>query len=184
MKRLGQPDAAWPGRAGRQQGFTLFELVLVIVLVAVFSGVLLKRFTMYQEMAEKAGMEQTAGVLRSALHLQMAGLITRGRIGDIPKLAEVNPFSLLAERQHNYVGEYFDPKDIPTGSWYYDLKNRQVVYLVHRDAHFSPNLRGECIVRFQIVPVYNAPLPGEAATVKELGGITLREVEPYQWDIR
>jgi general secretion pathway protein G len=167
------------------RGFTLFELMLVIVLLATFAGILFGRFLRYQELAEKAAMEQTAGAIRSALHLQMAGLITRGRVADIPRLAAVNPFKLLAERQKNYVGEYYDAREVPTGSWYYDLKNKQIVYLVHRGTHFTPNAAGEKLVRYKVTLIYNEPLPGDSPSVShELGGVTLTEVEPYIWNIQ
>lgn len=169
----------------RVRGFTLFELMLVIVLIATFAGILFGRFLRYQELAEKAAMEQTAGTIRSALHLQMAGLITRGRVADIPRLAVVNPFKLLTERQNNYVGEYYDAREVPTGSWYYDLRNKQIVYLVHRGAHFTPNAAGERLVRYKVTLVYNEPLPGnDPSEPRELGGVTLTEVEPYIWNIQ
>ena len=175
-------------RSGRlyskvQCGFTLFELILVIVLVAIFAGILLGRFLIYQEMAEKASMELTAGTIRSAINLQAAGLVSRGRASDITKLATVNPFKWLTEKQKNYAGEYYDPKNVPPGSWYYDLRNKEVVYLVYRGAHFAPNRQGEKLVRFKVAVVYNDALAGDTdLSRRDLGGIAFREVEPYVWD--
>jgi prepilin-type N-terminal cleavage/methylation domain-containing protein len=168
----------------RSAGFTLFELIIVIILVAVFAGVLLGRFQMYQEAAEKAAMEQTAGAIRSALNIQLAALIARGRAGDIPRLAALNPVTLLAEKQRNYVGEYYDVagSDIAPGSWYYDLKSRQLVYLVDRGTHFVPDKSGRKWVRYRVGLVYNdAVSPAGDASDREIAGITFTEVEPYIW---
>lgn len=171
----------------RSAGFTLFELIIVIILVAVFAGILLGRFQMYQEAAEKAAMEQTAGAIRSALNIQLAALIARGRTEDIPRLAALNPVTLLAEKQRNYVGEYYDTagSDIPPGSWYYDLKNRQLVYLVDRGVHFVPDKDGRKWVRYRVSIVYNNALSGAGnAAGREIAGIVFREVEPYAWKPR
>ncbi|HEY8606807.1 MAG TPA: prepilin-type N-terminal cleavage/methylation domain-containing protein [Noviherbaspirillum sp.] len=186
--------AATPYRPGRgsvmrvlrgARGFTLFELVIVICIVALFSAFLLDRLRLYQEMAEKAAMEQTAGSLRSALHLQMASLIAKGRMQDIEKLAEINPFSLLAERQGNYLGEYDAPPDgeLASGSWYYDRQRREVVYLVHLRRHFvSADAAGDR-VRYKVAVLYNDQLPPPLAA-REVGGLSFREQAPYQWRIQ
>lgn len=174
-----------PGRMIRSaSGFTLLELMLAIVLVGVFAGILLGRFVGYQEMAEKAAMEQTAGAIRSALAIQSAALIARGRAEDIPKLLNINPMNLLRDAQHNYAGEYFEPRagEIAPGSWYFDLKRKELVYLVHRGTGFASG-PGAKAVRFKIGLVYNddltpAPL---IAPRRELGGVTLYTVMPYRW---
>lgn len=169
-------------------GFTLFELILVVILVAVFAGILLGRFLIYQEMAEKAAMEQTAGAVRSALNLQVAKLLTQGRVEDIPKIATVNPMNFMTDQQRNYVGEFYEATlaDIPPGSWYYDLKHQELVYLVFRGSHFVPDPDGLKRVRYKIGLVYNEELFRDAATLgkKDLGGVVLKEVAPYTWDVR
>lgn len=167
----------------RSRGFTLFELVLVIVVVALAASILFGRTLDYQEMAEKTAMEQTAGVVRSALAMQLSGLIARGRMEDIPKLKAVNPMMLLAEVPKNYVGEYYGtPDDIPAGSWYFDLKSRELVYLIRHGMHFQSKQKGSKAVLYRVNLVYNDWLP--AADSKEAGGILLQEVQPYTWVIK
>lgn len=176
-----------PGRI-RSAGFTLFELIVVIILVAVLAAVLLGRFLIYQEMAEKTAMEQTVGAIQSALTIQLAGLIARGQMQDISRLAAVNPMTLLSGTQKNYAGEYFavKPGDIPSGNWYFDLKNRQLVYSVQHGAHFVADESGNKTVRYKVVLVYNDWLrtSSEGEAGKEIGGITLKEVRPYSWTIQ
>ncbi|RJF98849.1 pilus assembly FimT family protein [Noviherbaspirillum saxi] len=169
----------------RALGFTLFELVLSILVVSLFAGKMAERFVDYQEHAEKAAMEQTVGSIRSALNIRMAALIARGRSEDAVKLLDINPFSLLNEQQKNYAGEFYDVTgDIPTGSWYYDLRARQAVYLVQRGSHFVSSDNGKRI-RFKTALVYNTPLPGETDNKSnDLGGVAFREVQPYKWEIR
>ena len=170
-----------------KNGFTLFELIVVIIIVSVLAWSFLGRFLTLQEAAEKAAMEYTVGAIRSALNIQLAGLMTRGRMQDLPLLAAENPFNFLSGKQKNYVGEFYDAQiaDIPRGSWYFDLKHKQLVYLVWRGTHFVPDAQGNKWVRFQVNLVYNDALRGAALSpaTKEIGGITLEEVQPYRWVI-
>ncbi|KRB84609.1 type II secretion system protein [Noviherbaspirillum sp. Root189] len=181
----GKATTAVRSRA-RALGFTLFELILSLMVVSLFAGKLAERFVDYQEQAEKAAMEQTVGSIRSALNIRIAALVARGRSEDAGKLLEINPFTLLNEQQKNYAGEHYDVQadSISTGSWYYDLKARQVVYLVQRSDHFSSSGGGKAI-RFKTELVYNSPLPGEQGDrSKDVGGVTFRVVQPYTWEIR
>ncbi len=170
----------------RTSGFTLFELIIVVIVVAIFAGILLGRFLTYQELAEKAAMEQTAGAVRSALNIQVAGLIARGRAGEIPKLATINPMRFLTDQQKNYAGEFFDidPEGIPSGSWYFDLKHKELVYLVDRGTHFAPDGNGQKWVRYKVVVVRNEDFPALFGNRNDVAGIALKEVKPYKWDIR
>lgn len=166
-------------------GFTLLELVTVIVVVSILSGVLIGRFLIYLEMAEKTAMEQTVGAIRSGLNIQMAGLIARGRTEDISRLVTTNPMKFLSGKQKNYAGEFFGGKlpDINPGNWYFDLKDRQLVYLVGRDAHFVPGEDGRKWIRYRLSLVFNESSLADTqrSILQEIGGVTLEEVAPYKW---
>ncbi|MGH8743276.1 MAG: type II secretion system protein, partial [Burkholderiales bacterium] len=51
-----------------RRGFTLIELIVVVTIISFLAAILLNRIPLYQEAAEKTAMEQTVGVIRSALH--------------------------------------------------------------------------------------------------------------------
>ena len=167
------------------QGFTLFELLVVIAIIGTLGAVLLDRVLRYQEYAEKTAMEQTAGILRSALHLQLAEYLVRGKWQDVEKMALSNPMDWLAEKPENYLGEYLYPKpgEIPPGNWYFDLENRTLIYLVRSDRHFVADGEDRKWVRYQVSPVYgdNGKESGLAADKREINGIRLTLVEAYQW---
>lgn len=168
-----------------QRGFTLLELVVVIALVGVLGAAALDRLWFYQEQAEKVVMEQTASILRSAMRLQMADLIVRQEISRIPGLANQNPMDWLAEKPGNYLGEFSNPApgSMAPGNWYFDSKQRVLVYLVERGNHFVPDRSGIKQVRYRVTPVESlrAKENGGMADVMEIAGLKLVPVEPYRW---
>jgi general secretion pathway protein G len=165
-----------------QRGFTLFELVTVLVVFSTLVAVLLTRVPKYQELAEKTAMEQTAGAIRSALNIRVASYLAKDRISEIPRLAQENPMNWLVEKPYNYAGEYFDPRpgDVPVGSWYFDLKDRSLVYKVETGEYFAGDIKGRKQVRYRVVLVYNEPDSSATGVKKELGGAVLK-ADPYVW---
>jgi prepilin-type N-terminal cleavage/methylation domain-containing protein len=138
----------------RSRGFTLFEFAIVIAIMAVLGGAMISRtYTTnkdgevdtngqgqgYQAQAERAQVATIIGAVRSALHLRVAKLVTTGRERDLPGLVDENPMRWLAEVPSNYVGEYFSPKttELPLESWYYDKKNKTLVYLYNHGRNAS-----------------------------------------------
>jgi len=171
-----------PCRRFEKKGFTLLELVVVIAIIGILAGVLLSRVLYTMEQAEKVAMEQTVGAIRSAMHLQMAALITRNRMDEIPHLAEQNPMSWLMEKPKVYVGEFFDPKiaEMQKGSWYYDLKDSSLVYLVNMGNHFSMQSDGPKLIRYHTSVEYG-PSRQTGGGTKEFSGMVFKEVEEFRW---
>ena len=181
-------------RTPRQRGFTLFEFLIVIMIISMLGVVALDRLLYYRVVAEKTVVEQTVGTIRSALHLQLANYLVRDRARDIPALSRDNPMNWLAEKPPNYVGEYFDPKpgDIAVGNWYFDMRNRYLVYLVKNGEYFVPAREGAPKwVRYRVKMIYNEAdkrveaggAKNSAATVdtSNIGGVVLEPVEPGKW---
>src|SRR5689334_22551820 len=86
------------------RGFSLVELAVVVALIAVLAGLLLDRTLYYQEVAEKASMEQVAAVLRSSVNLRAAELALENRFAELDALVLKNPFDLLVRKPQNYLG--------------------------------------------------------------------------------
>ena len=170
----------------RKNGFTLIEFVVVIIIFSTLGAVLLDRIWFYQEAAEKAAMEQMAGTLRSALHFQIADRLLNGKTADMAELAQDNPMDWLAEPPANYVGDRFAPPvgEVPKGSWYFDLKDRHLVYLVSRGEHFTPNQQGRKEVRYAVQIIYSSKktqAEREIAVKEDINGVILALAEPYHW---
>ncbi|WP_212786262.1 prepilin-type N-terminal cleavage/methylation domain-containing protein [Ferrigenium kumadai] len=162
------------------KGFTLIELVVVIIIVMVMMGLFLDRARFYQEQAEKTAMEQVAGAIQSALIMQYGQILTRGKQFDVAALAEDNPMNWLQKKPHNYAGEFYDPapSSVESGNWVFDLKSRDLIYVVHNANYFKPGKDGNKWIRFHVV-VNTEPLrPGAQP---ELTGLLFDPVEPYSW---
>ncbi|HEX5336985.1 MAG TPA: prepilin-type N-terminal cleavage/methylation domain-containing protein [Gallionella sp.] len=165
-------------------GFTLIELIVVVIIVAILTGLFLKRISFYQEQAEKAAMESVAAVIQSALVIQVGHVLARGKSADLVALANDNPMNWLQKRPPNYAGEFNGPTplSVKSGNWVFDLKSRDLIYVVHNGNHFTPGKDGNKWVRFHVVLNYEpSRLPSQRDAPPELTGTQFAPVEPYAW---
>jgi general secretion pathway protein G len=168
-----------------RNGFTLIELAVVVCIIAILATVLLNRVLFYNEQAEKVAMEQTLGTLRSALHLQVAAYLLNGKTTQLDQLADQNPMNWLSEKPSNYAGEFYSPKDgiIATGSWYYDVPSKNLVYLAHHHENLHATPEGSNRLLFRAKISHSAPLAldGDKSGINEIDGVVLEPLVNYQW---
>lgn len=121
----------WPRSAeATQGGFSLLELVVVIVLIGVLIAVALDRLLPWIDEAERVAVMRLEGELRSALMLEAARHIARGDRAGLEQLHGANPMALLLERPRNYLGEYSatEGMHVPDRYWFFDRERRELVY--------------------------------------------------------
>lgn len=166
------------------KGFTLIELIVVITVIVVLMGLFLNRALFYVEQAEKTAMEEVAGTIQSALTMQYGQILTRGKSSDVAALAQDNPMNWLQKRPRNYAGEFYDPTtlSVESGNWVFDLKSRDLIYLVRNADHFRPGKDGKKWIRFHVTINYEVSrLPSLKNAPPELTGIVFKPVDPYSW---
>ena len=166
------------------KGFTLLELIVVIAIIVVLMGAFLNRALFYQEQAEKTAMEQVAGSIQSALTLQYGQIITRGKPSDIDALEQDNPMNWMQKKPANYAGEFYDPMPlaVASGNWVFDLKSRELVYVLNNANYFKPGRDGKRWIRFRVTASREpSPLPSLQDAPPELTGLSFEPVEPYAW---
>ncbi len=166
------------------KGFTLIELVIVIIIIVVMAGLFLTRVPLYQEQAEKAAMQQVEGALQSALVLRYGALMARDALDEreLSILAADNPISWLQKAPRNYMGEYYDPspRSVAPGNWMFDLKSRDLIYVVDHAENFKPGKDGNKWIRFHVRLDYE-PALGRRGSGKQLAVTQFEPTEPYHW---
>jgi general secretion pathway protein G len=173
------------GRVAGQRGFSLLELVIVIAIISVLLVLAINRLLGLQVDAERVAMEQVVGVLRSAIGIKVAEQIVRQDVGALRVLEGSNPMDRLAELPGNYLGELdgANPATLEDGNWYYDRRERALVYLVRNQQYFAAGLPGPPRARFAIRVVYaDGNGNGRYDPGKEkIEGLRLAALEPYRW---
>lgn len=169
--------------AGRQAGFTLFELIVVVCIVALIAGILFNRLRLYEEAAEKAAMQQTAAAIKSALQMRVASYMISGRDNEIEKLRNENPVNWLQEKPANYDGEFYADAyaRVRPGSWYFDLTRRELIYVINLGDNFKPGPDARKWVRYRVRIGYEE-VPGQGAPPRKvLSAVSFAPVQPYAW---
>ena len=162
-------------------GYTLLELIVVVVIVCLLLLAALDKMWELQTTAERATMEYNVGALRSALALQFVARIVRHDEEGIAQLAGINPMLLLNQVPGNYLGEFdgVDPTTLEVGNWYFDQRQKMLVYLVRNSHFFRSTLAGPARVQW----VVRLDLGGDGFAVgkQKVEGISLVPQEGYVW---
>ncbi len=127
----------------QQSGFTLIELIVVMVIVGLMAAIAVPKFIDMTKKAEAASVKSVLGSVRSALSLKVAsGLVNGDNIADwtYNGSAALDPMDdLLAEKPESYLGvtgnqpasakgSWWDRNTSPTDHWLmYKLKNPTII---------------------------------------------------------
>lgn len=134
----------------RCRGFTLFELAVATIIVAVLTSMLLVRLHSYQREARDMAVQRLVGTLRTALSVRSAQLSVAKREHELPRIIDENPMSWLLKLPANYLGEYYSPEgnSLPDNSWYFDRGKKELIYIASARKTFeSP---GQTLLRFKV----------------------------------
>lgn len=166
-------------------GFSLLELVIVIVIISVLMVLAVSRLLALQVDAERVTMEMVAGTLRSAIGMKVAESIVKSKVADLHSMEASNPMALLAETPTNYLGEVddVDPRSLEAGNWYFDKRERVLVYLVRHRAFFTGGQADPLRARFALKVVYSDRNGNGVFDqgVDRVEGLRLGPVEKYFW---
>lgn len=172
----------------RARGFSLLELVVVIVLIGVLLGVAIERMLVLKAQAERAAMEAVLGSLRSGITIRMAELIVKNRAREIDDLVDANPMAVLAELPPNYLGELFGPNPaaLEPGMWYFDTRERMLCYLVESTDYFQTGIAGAPRACFRLQPVFDDLNRNRRFDhgVDLVRGLRLAAVGTYAWRLQ
>ena len=166
----------------KQTGFTLLELAVTIIAIAILVSIFLNRMQRYQELAEKTVVEATVANMRTGLRYRIAELMINGRMNEMDNLSRENPMLWLKASPSNYVGQFAQAQDqrIPPGSWYFNPRQHELVYLLQRSRYFKPGPDGQKVIRFRVITSTQKQSANTSARVE---GISLAPVGSYDWPV-
>ena len=158
------------------------ELAVVMAILAFVVIALLNRAKIYQEQAEKTAMTEVAGAIQHQLLMNYEHLLVQQGGGvEIAAMAKENPMSWMDKVPDNYAGEFYDPLPdaVTPGSWFFDLKSRELAYLPERADNLAPGADGNKWIHYRVELRY-APASGEHGN-KLVESILFEPSEPYHW---
>ncbi|MEX2470103.1 MAG: hypothetical protein WD396_10135 [Pseudohongiellaceae bacterium] len=204
MHRTHSPQALVPPPPmARMKGFSLFELVVFIISVAIIYAYAANRFSDFPGQAERANFLAVTTQLNSAISLELNFGVGLGRISSPEILEGANPMDLMLEPPRNYLGAFanVDVANLERRSWYFDRSQEELVYLVNDDRGVYLLRDGGRVptneIRFAMQAKYRQydratglPLSiverdgrqvPEQQRVRKLDGILLQPVTPFEW---
>ena len=167
----------------KQHGFTLFELIVVILLVGVFMSFAIDRMLRIQIDAERVSVQQTIAALKSAIILQVAEMVVNKGINSIAALENTNPMNYLQELPYNYSGLKSDREvaNYPLASWYYDSQQDILVYKVKNTNYFASSLPGTSRIRLKVVAIYSEEAGHNDNNA--VRGMSIKSMDDYFWKL-
>lgn len=185
-------------------GFTLFEVVVFIIFIAIIYAAASNRFAEFPGEAERANFLAVSSQIQAAVNLElMLGMLSSNQ-DVIAAYATANPMDFLLETPSNYLGALYirDSSTLPRRSWYFDEASRELVYLINDaadvfivregrqepvtelrfrieiDYRYLDRLTGRSLPRAEAEQIAGSD---EARIQKSLAGMVLRPVSPYIW---
>lgn len=110
-------------------GLTSLEFAVVLVIISVAAYFLFKGLLFIQSEAERRGFEDNVAALERALSYELMSRGTRGDTTDNTLLQRENPFQWLSPKPLGYAGVYPTQAAPAPGTWYWDNRLSEVVYL-------------------------------------------------------
>lgn len=161
-----------------QRGFSLFEMVIVILLIGILMSLAIDRLIMLQVEAERVSVQHVMGSLDSAVYVETAEIVLKEGLAAMRKLEHTNPMDYLAKLPHNYVGVKSSEaaRDVPVSSWYFDSDNDVLVYTVKNKQYFETDIEGEPRIQLKLSLVYR-----DNNRNSNIQGVRLEKSNEYSW---
>ena len=95
-----------PIRRDPARGFSLLEMVVVVVCIGILAGLALERLLPLIGKAERVAFIRVQGQLQNAVMLETAQRLTRGESHRVPQMVGSNPMDYVLQPPANYLGSF------------------------------------------------------------------------------
>ncbi len=168
-------------RLYKAQGFSLFELIVVILLIGIFMTLAIDNLLRLQVDAERASVQHVIGSLNSAINLEAAERVVKQGVSSLKALENTNPMAYVSETPFSYAGLYSDlaASSAANASWYFDPDAKILVYKVRNQKYFKSELEGTPRIRLKVTLIYSDnSATGPASAIR---GVHLQSLDNYNW---
>lgn len=192
------------GGMNSSSGFSLFELIVFIIVSAIIYASASNRFAQFPAEAERANFLAVQTQIQAAVNLEMMMGFTSGKTSSMTLLIGTNPMELLLKPPSNYVGAIngaVDGAGIPGRSWYFNGATGELVYRVSNPDGVFLNVGGTQVptneIKFRIEADYGdidvrSGLPVSALEsggqqvprgnrTSKFNGVLMQPVLPFSW---
>ncbi len=171
-----------------QAGFSLLELIVVIVIVAILFGLALNHLLKWRVTAEQASVHRLIAEMRGAIKLQVASQYAKGQLHNIVTLVGNNPLNFASETPDSYIGEQDSPniETVEPGHWVFDTSKKLLIYRVRYPDYFTTKLKGTKRIEFKVLLVYTDKNGNNQFNigVDTIEGLRLHSANTYSWKIK
>ena len=171
------------------QGFTLFEMVVVICVIVILYMVAAQRLSELPAAAERASFYGTLGQIKAGVNFEMISKLTSQKSSELRNLSGANPMAFLLETPNNYRGEqeWVNDRNAQRGGWYYETSSGELVYVISGSSinDVFVELSGMMVnygqIRLKLTNIYKGNGVGQQGNWQ---GLSLVEVMPFRWERR
>lgn len=177
----------------QQSGFSLFELLVYLLIASILFAAAANRYQGYPAEAERANFLAVLSQLKAGVNLQMMRMIASADWTQARQeaIAGTNPMDLMLETPSNYLGEFatVDAAALPQRVWYFDSSAGELVYIAENSDNLYIIQDGVALasnqIRLRIENVYDrSGIVDDPDTADNRGrwqGLMLAPVIPYEW---
>ncbi len=171
----------YQARLSNQHGFSLFEIVVVILLIGVLVSAAIDRLLQLQIETERISVKHVIGVLESAVYMQTAEIVLRQGLGSLREMENTNPVDYLEKPPDNYAGKKSGAaaEGVPVSNWYFDSVKHVLVYKVKNIKYFESDIQGEPRIQLKLFLIYRDGIKSDRNT--NIQGVKLSSLYKYNW---